>query len=81
MCGTVGSKYFTIDEDMIAHRLIIEGTEVAGTDHEILGPFTNAYISDRKNYGTSCAQYFSRVRLGINVRLVRSNVMLGLLLK
>ena len=47
MCVTIGSKYFTIDEYMIACRPIIEGTEVAGTDHEKLGPFTNAYMSDR----------------------------------
>ena len=47
MCGTVERKYFTIDEEMISRGPIIESTQVAGTDHEKLGPFTNAYMSDR----------------------------------
>ena len=45
--GTIGSKYFTIDEDMISRGPIIEGTEVAGTDHDNLDPFINAFMSDR----------------------------------
>ena len=48
MCGNVGSKYFTIDDDMIDPRPIIEGMEVSDMDHENIGPFTNAYMSDRK---------------------------------
>ena len=47
MCGTFGSKYFTIDEDMIARGPIIEVTEVSSTDYENLGPFKNAYMSER----------------------------------
>ena len=47
MCGTVGRNFFTINEVMIARRPIIDVTEVAGTDNEKIGPFTNDYMSNR----------------------------------
>ena len=48
MCGTVGRKYFTIDEEIISRGPIIQGIQVAGTDHKNLDSFTNSYMSDRK---------------------------------
>ena len=61
MCGTVGSKYFIIDEEMIASGPIIEGTEVSGTDNENLGPFTNAYMSDRTRLWDKLCAIFQQI--------------------
>ena len=61
MCGTIGSKYFTIDEQMIARGPIIQGTEVAGTDHEKLGPFTNGYMNDSTRVWDKLCAIFKQI--------------------
>ena len=61
MCGTVGSKYFKLYEVMIARGTIIEGTQVAGTNHEKLGLFKHSYMSDRKRvWDKLCAIFQQR---------------------
>ena len=45
--ATNGSKYFTIDEEMIARGSIFSGPAVLGTDPEEIVPFTNSFITDR----------------------------------
>ena len=64
MCETVGSKYLIIDEEMIDCGQIIEGTEVADTYHEKLGPFTNDYMSDRKRVWDKLCAIFQKSEAG-----------------
>ena len=43
-----GSTYFTHDEELRARATIVDRPVVAGTDPEVIGPFSDTYIADRK---------------------------------
>ena len=42
-----GSDYFTHDEEIIARVFLLSESAALGSDPEVVGPFTDSFVTDR----------------------------------